>query len=232
MAFRDILRRLGLASRDSGRARSDVRRARLPQRCPDMPTVRVRSHGDLASLSPAAGADTPAPTEVAKSPPVFASDPPVAFAPLRPTPPAPAAGPRFAGGARPQQEPASQPETPPPASELGGQTQYFAIEQPSKRVPVGLLVATDGPLLGEVHKVHDGENRLGRENCEVILRSKRISRYHARVKHADGAFVVEANAEVMAKNPTFLNDNEIDAEVLSDGDVLRLGDTTLKFRTL
>ncbi len=132
----------------------------------------------------------------------------------------------------PQPPSPPQPERPPPASELGGQTQYFAIDEPSKRLPVGLLVATDGPLLGEVYKIHDGENRLGRENCEVILKSKRISRYHARVEHADRAFVVEANAEVMAKNPTFLNDNEIDAEVLSDGDVLRLGDTTLKFRTL
>ena len=62
--------------------------------------------------------------------------------------------------------------------------------------------------------------------------TKRISRYHAKITHMEGAFVIEANNEIMEKNPTLLNDSEIDAEGFSDGDILRLGDCTFKFRTI
>ena len=95
-----------------------------------------------------------------------------------------------------------------------------------------MLVCLDGPLKGQVFTVNDGDTRLGREGCEVTLPSKRISRYHAKIVHVEGAFVVEANPEVAEMNPTFINDESIDAEALSDGDLVRLGDCTFKFRTI
>ena len=89
-----------------------------------------------------------------------------------------------------------------------------------------------GPLKGQLYPVGDGDTRLGREGCELTLRSQRISRYHAKIVHVDGAFVIEANPEVSGRNPTVLNEQTIDAEALSDGDVIRLGDCSFKFRTI
>jgi pSer/pThr/pTyr-binding forkhead associated (FHA) protein len=97
---------------------------------------------------------------------------------------------------------------------------------------VGVLACIDGSLAGELYKIHDGDNSLGREGGDVQMPSRRISRHHARIQHQDGVFVIEANAEVMDKNPTFLNEDEIDAEALSDGDTIKLGDCTFRFRTI
>jgi hypothetical protein len=143
-------------------------------------------------------------------PPVAAPMPPLA------SPPRPHVAPRSAGA---------------PPAELAGATQYFSVAAPAGDL-VGVLVAVAGPLKGQVYTVSDGDSRLGREGCEITLRSQRISRYHAKIVHIEGAFVIEANPEVAGRNPTVLNDQEIDAEALSDGDVIRLGDCTFKFRTI
>jgi predicted component of type VI protein secretion system len=99
---------------------------------------------------------------------------------------------------------------------------------------VGVLVGIQGPLKGQLYKVQDGENKVGREGCEVLLAdpTKRISRFHAKITHMEGALVIEANPDVMENNPTYLNDDAIDAEALNDGDILRFGDCTFKFRTI
>jgi predicted component of type VI protein secretion system len=95
---------------------------------------------------------------------------------------------------------------------------------------VGVLVAVDGELEGEVFRVPDGESRLGRsEGCEVPLPSEWISREHAKVKHQDGMFVI---APLSDKNPTFVNDERTEGTELKDGDFVRLGRTTFRFRTV
>lgn len=226
MALRDLLKRL-FGSEDDLSSRQGVRRARLQPRAPDQPTVRVGAAAPGPPVGRPLGAG-PQPTEVAR--PVL---PPAA--PLSPAqaPPPPAAAPAQAPppAAAPVQAPAA-PHPPAPAPDLGGATQYVSVLPSVSGALVGLLVGIDGPLKGEVYKLHDGENTLGREGCDVLLPSRRISRFHAKVHHEDGAFVIEANTKIMDRNPTVLNDQEIDAEGLSDGDVLRLGDCTFKFRTV
>jgi len=210
VALRDLLRKLGLASGDDARE-TGVRRARLPQRAADAPTIRVPLHpGGLES--PAAG-------------------PPPAIAPaslVRPNP-APAPIPAASPLASPMRAPAARPVA--SHADAGGATQYFQVPTAVGDL-VGVLVATAGPLKGQVFTVSDGDTRLGREGCEITLRSQRISRYHAKIVHVEGAFVIEANPEVSARNPTVVNEQTIDAEALSDGDVIRLGDCTFKFRTI
>jgi pSer/pThr/pTyr-binding forkhead associated (FHA) protein len=122
----------------------------------------------------------------------------------------------------------------PPSRDLGGATQYFRAVESEPQALVGVLVGIQGPLKGQIYKIHDGENMIGRERCEVLLAdpTKRISRFHAKITHMEGALVIEANPDVMEKNPTYLNDDAIDAEGLNDGDILRLGDCTFKFRTI
>jgi hypothetical protein len=210
LALRDLLRKLGLVSGDDVQ-QPGVRRARLPQRAADAPTIRV-------PLNPAADAPAGAPP-VAPQPTALPRAVPAA------APPAPAAAPRAAG----------VPYTPrlatPSGSELGGATQYFQVTQAAQDL-VGVLVGIAGPLKGQVFTVSDGDSRLGREGCQITLPSKRISRYHAKIVHVEGAFVIEANPEVASRNPTLVNDEPIDAEALCDGDVIRLGDCTFKFRTI
>jgi pSer/pThr/pTyr-binding forkhead associated (FHA) protein len=131
--------------------------------------------------------------------------------------------------------PAAPPAAPtPPSRDLGGATQYFKAVDSEAQALVGVLVGIQGPLKGQIYKINDGENQVGRERCEVLLAdpTKRISRFHAKITHMEGALVIEANPEVMEKNPTYLNDDAIDAEALSDGDILRFGDCTFKFRTI
>jgi hypothetical protein len=118
---------------------------------------------------------------------------------------------------------------PPPHAD-SGQTQYIVTGSSSTSDIVGVLVGIDGELKGQLYRVGDGENRLGRgAECEIELNSQKISRAHAMLIHQDGMFVVKPLSE---KNPTFLNEVPTDGDELGDGDTIRLGLTTLKFRSI
>lgn len=238
MAFRDLLRKLGIGS-DSDEIQPGVRRARLPQRAADAPTIRVPAGQPVDPHGPSphgqSGPPQPAPTATPRTPtaPPSGPAPPAAHEPPRPAPaPPPQPPPSAPGSSAPH-------ASAPPASashggggDLGGATQYIRVGEPEPMDLVAVLVGIQGPLKGQIYRVQDGETKLGREGCQVTLPSRRISRFHARIQHVDGAFVIEANPEVLGKNPTVLNDEEIDAEALSDGDTLRLGDCTFRFRTI
>lgn len=192
-----------------------MRRGRLQQRPPDVATIRVDVNPRRFEPG-AAGAPAPiAPDSL-----------------VRPKP-APPAGPVAAPVARPPrtQIGIARPGAA-PGADVGGATQYFQV--PTAGDLVAVLVATAGPLKGQAFTVADGETRIGRERCDITLPdpNKRISRFHAKIVHVDGAFVIEANPEVAKRNPTVLNEQEVDAEALCDGDVIRLGDCTFKFRTI
>lgn len=123
-----------------------------------------------------------------------------------------------------------QPAAPPPARVDGGETEYFPAPKTKKGPVVGVLVAIDGELEGEIYAVPDGNSKLGRgAGCTIELLSKRISREHAEIRHAQGMFAIMPLSD---KNPTYINDRQTDGEELSDGDTLRLGQTTFKFRKI
>ena len=95
---------------------------------------------------------------------------------------------------------------------------------------VGVLVAVDGELEGQIFAVCDGENRLGRaSDCEIEMSSKKISREHAKVIHQDGVFAIMPLSD---QNPTILNDEPTDGSELNDGDFVKVGRTTLRFRSV
>lgn len=97
---------------------------------------------------------------------------------------------------------------------------------------LGVLVGLDGDEEGEVYTVGDGRTRLGRsETCDVVFRSGslRFSREHAEIVHDGGLFVVASLAD---QNPIFVNGKAVDGAELKDGDALRLGRTTFRFRTI
>jgi hypothetical protein len=109
-------------------------------------------------------------------------------------------------------------------------TEYTDARSLLRSRVVAVLVAVDGELEGEVYRISDGENRLGRApECEIPLPSKKISREHAKLIHSDGVFAI---APLSDRNPTFVNDEPTQGTELSDGDRLRLGNTTFRFRTV
>ncbi len=95
---------------------------------------------------------------------------------------------------------------------------------------VGVLAAVEGDLEGQFFAVRDGENLLGRsKQCDVVLSSPRISREHVAITHANGCFAVHSMPE---SKPAYVNGEVTEAAQLSDGDRIKLGTTTFRFRTV
>lgn len=149
--------------------------------------------------------------------------------------PTPATGPavppteKIGPAAPPTRKISTGDSTPPePAAPVASEATVYTAG-PSSRV-VAVLIAIEGRLENEVYRIFDGPNRLGRASeCEVVLPSQRISREHARIAHHDGVFRIEPLSD---RNPTRVNGETTQGAELSDGDELRLGDTTFRFRTV
>jgi pSer/pThr/pTyr-binding forkhead associated (FHA) protein len=106
---------------------------------------------------------------------------------------------------------------------------YFAAPKADSPV-TAVLVGIEGELLGKLYALTNGENKLGRaETCEIVLMSPTISREHANIVHQDGVFAIIPLSD---KNRTYLNDEVVEGCELSDGDKLRMGRTTFRFRTI
>ena len=97
-------------------------------------------------------------------------------------------------------------------------------------IVTGVLVAIEGELKGEVFPLYDRENAIGRsESSDVVLASQWISRQHAKVIHHDDVFALMPLSE---RNRTYLNDTAVGDCEMTDGDLLRVGHTTFRFRTI
>ena len=104
------------------------------------------------------------------------------------------------------------------------------------------VVASDAPVRGERARcwivwefgqvpLSDGEHLLGRDgDVAVWLDSPTISRHHARI-HVDGA--AATLEDLASKNGTYLRGERVTSpSALADGDEIRLGSVTLKFRLM
>jgi hypothetical protein len=112
-------------------------------------------------------------------------------------------------------------------------TTYIDTQRAAPNRVVGVLVCTDGKLLGEIYGLRDGENKLGRDPaCQVRFseRDGRISRMHAQIVHDGGYFTIEP---LNQDNPTRLNEEVIQERVaLDDRAVIYLGRSEFAFRTI
>jgi serine protease Do len=110
---------------------------------------------------------------------------------------------------------------------LGGTTLTVelpvAARQDTDSVPT--LVVTEGVRTGERFPVVT-ELSLGRENADIVLDDGEVSRRHAVVRRVDGAIEI---SDANSANGTFVNGSRIDGTSrLADGDVVRLGKTSMK----
>ena len=103
-----------------------------------------------------------------------------------------------------------------------------------KRKPpvVGWFVALTGPQRGEDFRIREGPNVIGSAtDADIVLRDSAISGKHASLRYKDQKFTI---TDLDSTNGTFLNDRSdpIAREELKDNDIVRMGEVTLKFKSL
>ena len=103
-----------------------------------------------------------------------------------------------------------------------------------KRKPpvVGWFVALTGQQKGEDFRVREGPNTIGSAaDADIVLRDTAISGKHASLRYKDQKFTI---TDLDSTNGTFLNDraDPIAREELKDNDTIRMGEVTLKFKSL
>lgn len=95
---------------------------------------------------------------------------------------------------------------------------------------VGYLIAEEGPLVGLIIRLEDGNQWIiGRDLdvCNAVLEDPMVSRKHIICRLTDEGFVVE---NLSATNPASLNGNPIlDPVILQESDMLQIGTSLFRF---
>ena len=93
----------------------------------------------------------------------------------------------------------------------------------------GVLVAVEGEFEGGAWALRVGANRIGREHtCEVCLPSEQLEPRHANLEFREGRFQLQPLGEAAVH----VNDQPSEGGALADGDYIRVGMTTLRFRSI
>lgn len=97
-------------------------------------------------------------------------------------------------------------------------------------IPLGVLVVTEGEGAGEVYGIQPGENRIGRSSvCEVWIPSPSLARVEARIRAEYGRFEIASADE---RRPIVVNGAPTQAGQIEDGDVVKIANLTLRFRSV
>ena len=94
---------------------------------------------------------------------------------------------------------------------------------------VGWLVVLQGPQRNQDFRLVEGDNRIGRgRDAQVSLQDPNVSTMHATVSYDNGVYEI---IDLRSANGTYINDDtrKIIRQELRSGDVIRVGDTALKF---
>jgi hypothetical protein len=109
--------------------------------------------------------------------------------------------------------------------ELGNET----VERTVLLREQAVLEITAGPGKGRVFPLStQSATSMGRARAnDVVLEDDSISGQHMRIRQEDGRFVLH---DLGSTNGTRVNERRITRHPLEDGDVIRVGDTSLRFR--
>lgn len=121
-----------------------------------------------------------------------------------------------------------------PRESAGATTTRKAVVLSDKRKSpvVGWFVALTGQQKGEDFRIRDGPNTIGSAaDADIVLRDAGICGRHASLRYKDQKFTI---TDLDSTSGTFLNDRTepIAREELKDNDVIRIGEVTLKFKSL
>jgi hypothetical protein len=112
-------------------------------------------------------------------------------------------------------------------------TRRTVIVSDKRKSPVvGWFVALTGQQKGEDFRIREGPNTIGSEpDADIVLRDPAIAGKHASLRYKDQKFTI---TDLDSTNGTFLNDrlDPIAREELKDNDIIRIGEVTLKFKSL
>jgi hypothetical protein len=115
-----------------------------------------------------------------------------------------------------------------PAAPPVDPTQLMGEKQPVQ----GWLVVRSGPRAGkQLGLSASARNTLGRDGtrCDLILDDRAASAEHARVQWEHGQFVLY---DLASTNGTWVNNRRVQRQTLMDDDVIRIGDTTMVFKSV
>jgi hypothetical protein len=89
------------------------------------------------------------------------------------------------------------------------------------------LQAISGPVTGFAAVLNPAGSMIGRSSaCDFVLPDMSVSRQHARIVYANGAWFVQ---DAGSKTGTYLNGVQIGAARLTAGDRLRVGNSEILF---
>jgi hypothetical protein len=92
----------------------------------------------------------------------------------------------------------------------------------------GWLVITEGKNQWKDFPVTKSKMSIGRTpDCDIVLDDEHLSGKHASLKLADNAWHL---TDLDSSNGTYVNAQEISRIQLSDNDIIKMGNTVLKFK--
>jgi len=94
-----------------------------------------------------------------------------------------------------------------------------------------VLAVTRGPALGQTYDLSlQSATSLGRAKVnDIVLPDVAVSSEHCRVRPEDGRFVLH---DLKSTNGTYVNERRVTRPLsLSEGDVIKIGETSLQYRT-
>lgn len=103
------------------------------------------------------------------------------------------------------------------------------IEEPLRAM--AWLVVQSGPYFGKQFGLAEGRNIIGRDSsrCDFVLDDELVSGQHAQVRLEGGQFVLY---DLASTNGTFVNNRRVQRQMLMDNDVIRIGNTSLVFKSI
>lgn len=128
------------------------------------------------------------------------------------------------------QLPPTERAAPPPPSAPSPTPRIEPTRRVEERAPaMAWLVIKSGPRPGQQFGLTRGRNTIGRDGtrCDIVLDDRAVSAEHARINFENGQFVIY---DLASLNGTFVNRQRVQRQLLMDGDLVRLGNTTLVFK--
>lgn len=118
---------------------------------------------------------------------------------------------------------------------IGNKTIIVSADSDSEKVKtgrklVGWLVSFSRIPEGEDFKIYEGRNLLSSSSgSDILINDPSVSSPHCMILFRNGKLRVK---DELSTNGTYVNDKNIDEEELNDGDILKVGKTELKFRSV
>ncbi len=114
----------------------------------------------------------------------------------------------------------------------GNSPAQFQPQPPSQgRKLAGWLVSFTIDPLGADYKLYEGRNLIGADpGCDIVIRNDAaVSGRHLTILYRMGTFKFR---DELSTNGTFVNDVFEEEGNLKDGDMIKIGDTLFKFRSI